>query len=106
MMRLLTPNLRVLATRYVERSSELLDWYRQHYGTTHFAEILNHGMRSWGHQFIYDDEILAHELQAIGFVPQPQTLNQSSNPCLRGLDRIDTQETRYRIYFDCTKPGS
>jgi predicted SAM-dependent methyltransferase len=105
MMRLLTPNLRVLAIQYVERSSELLDWYRHQYEITHFAEILNHGMRSWGHRFIYDDEMLSHELQAIGFALQQRTLHQSSNPFLRGLDRIDTQEAKYRIYLDCTKPG-
>lgn len=104
MMRLLTPNLRVLVEEYVERSPELLEWYSHHYGTTCFAEILNHGMRSWGHRFIYDDEMLMRELQAIGFFPQLQTHNQSSNPFLCGLDRIDTQEAKYRMYFDCTKP--
>lgn len=103
-MRLLTPNLRVLATKYVERSPELLEWYSDHYGTASFAEILNHGMRSWGHRFIYDDEMLARELQTIGFSPQLWSYNQSSSHFLRGLDRSDTQETKYRMYFDCTKP--
>lgn len=104
MMRILTPNLRVLATQYVERSPELLEWYHRHYGTTSFAEILNHGMRSWGHRFIYDDEMLTRELRAVGFSAQLQAHNRSSNPALCGLDRVDVQEAGYRLYFDCTKP--
>ena len=103
-MRILTPNLRILATRYVERSPELLEWYNRHYGTTSFAEILNHGMRSWGHRFIYDDEMLARELQAAGFSAQLQAHNESHAPALRGLDRADAQEAGYRMYFDCVKP--
>jgi predicted SAM-dependent methyltransferase len=104
MMRILTPNLRVLATRYVERSPELLEWYNRNYGTTSFAEILNHGMRSWGHRFIYDDGMLTRELRAVGFSAQSQSHNRSSNPALCGLDRGDVREAEYRMYFDCTKP--
>ena len=104
MMRILTPNLRVLATRYVERSPELLAWYNRHYGTASFAEILNHGMRSWGHRFIYDDEMLVRELEAAGFSVQMQTHNRSGNPDLCGLDRADSQEAAYRMYLDCAKP--
>jgi hypothetical protein len=96
--------LRVLATQYVERSPGLLEWYGHHWGTDSFAEILNHGMRSWGHLFLYDDDLLAHELQAVGFSPRPQSHNQSDNPLLCGLDRPDCQEAEYRMYFDCIKP--
>lgn len=102
-MRLLTPNLRTLAKQYVDRSSNLLEWYSHRYGTTYFAEILNHGMRSWGHQFIYDDDMLAQELRIVGFKPQLQSLNQSISPILSGLDRNDTDEAEYRMYFECIK---
>ena len=103
MLRLLTPNLRALATDYVNRCSDLLEWYGHLYGPASFAEVLNHGMRAWGHQFLYDDELLTHELQTIGFSPQLLIHNQSNNPFLRALDRPDLQETKYRMYFDCLK---
>lgn len=103
-MRLLTPNLRTLAADYVARSPALFEWYNARHGATSFAEILNHGLRSWGHRFVYDDELLVHELQTAGFSPEIQAHNQSSHPALRGLDRADEQEALYRIYLDCVKP--
>jgi predicted SAM-dependent methyltransferase len=103
-LRLLTPNLRVLATKYVERSTGFLEWYSHHWGTGSFAEILNHGMRSWGHLFLYDDDLLTREFVAVGFSPQMRSHNQSDNPLLCGLDRPDSQEAEYRMYFDCIKP--
>jgi len=102
-MRLLTPNLRVLAEDYVDRSQRFLAWYGSQYGTRYFAEILNHGMRAWGHRFVYDDEMLTRELAIVGFDVEAQAMNKSDCAGLRGLDREDRQEARYRMYLDCTK---
>jgi len=103
-MRLLTPNLRPFAADYVARSPALFEWYNARHGTASFAEILNHGLRSWGHRFVYDDELLVHELRAAGFLPTMQAHNLSSHPALRDLDRVDEHEAAYRIYLDCAKP--
>lgn len=105
MMRLLTPNLRPVAEAYVQRSPEFLAWYGARYGTASYAELLNHALRSWGHVFVYDDELLAQELGAIGFSLEGQSVNESSHPILRGLDRAEVRESAYRLYFDCLKPG-
>jgi predicted SAM-dependent methyltransferase len=104
-MRLLTPNLRPVAEAYVQRSPELLAWYGERYGTASYAELLNHALRSWGHVFIYDEDLLTRELRAIGFSLERQAVNQSSHLVLRGLDRAEEQESVYRLYFDCLKPG-
>jgi predicted SAM-dependent methyltransferase len=45
-MRLLTPNLRVLAAKYLERDPGLQACYQSTCGITRFAEIFNHGMRA------------------------------------------------------------
>jgi predicted SAM-dependent methyltransferase len=103
-MRLMTPNLRSFTEDYVKRSPELFAYYRAQYGTASFAEMLNHAMRSWGHRFIYDDELLTRELSTIGFSLETQTFNQSNSRALRGLDRVDEKESEYRIYLDCRKP--
>ena len=103
-MRLLTPNLRSFTEDYVKRSPELFAYYSAKYGTASFAEMLNHALRSWGHRFIYDDELLTRELSTIGFSLERQTFNQSNNRVLRGLDRVDEMEAEHRIYLDCRKP--
>ncbi len=99
-LRLLTPNLNLLAQAYLQRDARFLSWYQEKYGTQSHAEILNHGMRSWGHRFIYDDDMLIHELETLGFKPRRQLYNQSDHPALQGLDRPDPQEMGFRMYID------
>jgi predicted SAM-dependent methyltransferase len=51
------------------------------------ADVLNHGMRAWGHVFLYDEKSLRDELARAGFTAVTrQAMNESDDPALRGLE--------------------
>ncbi|MBC8116916.1 MAG: hypothetical protein H7062_21175, partial [Candidatus Saccharimonas sp.] len=51
------------------------------------ADVLNHGMRAWGHVFLYDERTLRDELSRAGFgTVTRQAMNESDDPALRGLE--------------------
>ena len=51
------------------------------------VDVLNHGMRAWGHVFLYDEPTLRAELARAGFADVRRcAMNQSEDPALRGLE--------------------
>src|SRR5688572_11847361 len=51
------------------------------------ADVLNHGMRAWGHVFLYDEKTLRDELARAGFgTITRHPMNESGDPALRGLE--------------------
>ena len=51
------------------------------------ADVLNHGMRAWGHVFLYDEKSLRDELARAGFdAISRHAMNESDDPVLRGLE--------------------
>lgn len=52
------------------------------------ADVLNHGMRAWGHVFLYDERTLRDELARAGFGAAVRrcAMNESDDPALRGLE--------------------
>lgn len=63
-IRLTTPNLAFLLSTYF--SGDLQEWSEYWVPATK-AHMVNEGMRSWGHQFIYDAEELARFIFECGF---------------------------------------
>jgi predicted SAM-dependent methyltransferase len=50
------------------------------------ADVLNHGMRAWGHVFLYDEGTLRDELLRAGFAAVTRhAMNESVDPGMRGL---------------------
>ena len=63
-LRISTPNLEVLVLDYLD--NKLTRWGSVWLPNTR-AQLINEGMRSWGHQFLYDIEELTLVLEEAGF---------------------------------------
>ena len=51
------------------------------------ADVFNHGMRAWGHVFLYDEGTLRDELTRAGFAAVTRhAMNESDDPRMRGLE--------------------
>jgi predicted SAM-dependent methyltransferase len=89
-LRIATPDLRYILFRY------FFFWKRQDWLKTYGyewiqtkAEMVNIGMREWGHQYVYDEEELRRRLQEAGFAQiARKKLNQSD------FDQLRRRETR------------
>lgn len=101
-MRIRTPDLRRLVLEYLHRSERAFRWYNDRFDCATFGEMLNLGMREWGHQFVYDEETLARFLTHIGFAVKEQSFNTSDVQELRGIDRRSEADT-LAMGFDCYK---
>jgi predicted SAM-dependent methyltransferase len=84
-IRISTPDLRVIATDYLEGRTVRMDhgaWYPE---TP--CQMLNEGVRFWGHTFMYDEPELRALLQEAGFRDiQRVSWGESENAELRGRE--------------------
>lgn len=64
-LRVSTPDLRRLVEEYVH--GRTTEWLDQGWKPATPARMLNEGMRSWGHVFVYDEAELIDALRAGGF---------------------------------------
>jgi predicted SAM-dependent methyltransferase/GT2 family glycosyltransferase len=63
--RLSTPDLLFLIKQYLTRN--LTEWENVKWLPRTPCQMVNGGMRLWGHQFLYDEEEMAMQLRAAGF---------------------------------------
>ena len=105
-LRVLTPDVELLARMYLEEPAALKKLWREHvgipltYGTA--AEILNNAMRFAGHTFLYDAETFARLAADCGFEAERVYYQQSLHAELRGND-LRSPETAISLYHDCRK---
>lgn len=66
-LRLSTPNLRWIIEKYLEEN--IMEWVGLWSPATP-CQMMNEGMRSWGHQFVYDANELSLLFSEAGFVTQ------------------------------------
>ncbi len=64
-LRLSTPNLKKLVDEYC--SGRTMEWGDMGWNPVTPCQMLNDGLRLWGHQFVYDTEELIHTLWEIGY---------------------------------------
>lgn len=64
-LRISTPDLRWLVAQYI--SGNLKEWENVYWVPKSPCELLNEGMRLWGHQYVYDQEDLIQVLKEAGF---------------------------------------
>lgn len=64
-VRLSTPDLRYLIAAYI--SGELDEWRDVGWIAQTSCQLLNEGMRLWGHQWLYDNQELSNILAEAGF---------------------------------------
>lgn len=89
--RISTPDLAFLIGLYGAERSPLQERYIAWAGAGlprgEIGFIINHFMRAWGHQYVYDEPALRADLVAAGFTGVVQCgLQQSDDPTLRNLE--------------------
>lgn len=95
-IRIATPSLRRLVRLYAEKPTEFerryiewsIDTFAEHADAYLSGFVLNNFFRSWGHQFIYDEQTLGHALESAGFVDVEEwRVGQSGHIELTGLEQ-------------------
>jgi len=103
-LRVLTPDMRMLAQLYLNDPEKLQTMWKSFvgvplsFGTA--GEIFNIGMRFAGHTFLYDEETFTALAYQCGFDARSVEYQQSDIPELRGLD-LRSPENALSLYFDC-----
>lgn len=64
-LRLSTPDLTILAKDYLE--GKIDRWSNAGWKPASACDLLNEGMRSWGHQYLYGQEEITKSLKLAGF---------------------------------------
>lgn len=84
-LRLSTPNLEKLVDEY--RSGRLSEWDDMRWKPQTSCQLLNEGMRLWGHQFVYDLPELLALLRASGFSHiERMEWRKSTHDALRNIE--------------------
>jgi predicted SAM-dependent methyltransferase len=84
-LRVSTPDLRVLVTAYLEGRTG--DWADMQWTPASPCDLLNEGLRLWGHLYVWDEEQLTASLLANGFSRvQRVRWHESEHEDLRGLE--------------------
>lgn len=94
-IRVVTPDLEFYLSLFTASRSEMqeryLRWATRAYlpqvEINHPTLVLNHHVRHWGHQFLYDRETLSRSVTAAGFVePSYHRANETDEPAFKGLE--------------------
>jgi predicted SAM-dependent methyltransferase len=106
-VRLATPSLSRIAQLYEDNLTDLQRRYIR-WSTDSFVDhsdgyepgfVLNNFVRSWGHEFIYDERTLRRALQSVGFVDiEEQRVGESGEPGLAGLERHLPDQAEFNEY--------
>lgn len=84
-LRLSTPSLQKLVDEY--GASRLDEWQDMGWTPASPCQLLNEGLRLWGHQFVYDLPELRRLLTDAGFrVVEQASWRESRHPALAGLE--------------------
>jgi predicted SAM-dependent methyltransferase len=98
-LRISTPNLRKLISEYV--SGRTNEWSDVNWTPSTPCQLMNEGMRSWGHQFVYDIEEFEALLTIAGFAKIVHVpWRQSQHPPLRNLE---CRPFHHEIIVEATK---
>jgi predicted SAM-dependent methyltransferase len=118
-IRVATPDLRVLLDLYTNKEDPRIQQYI-HWVTDRFLVgvrvyksqfVINNAFRNWGHQFLYDAEVLTMALQEAGFEDiREMPSGQSEDPHLQGLEchnkgiQADEMTNFETIVFEARRP--
>lgn len=97
--RVSTPSLEKLVGEY--RGGRLDEWLNVDWKPQTSCQLLNEGMRLWGHQFVYDRAELTRLLESVGFRRIVTVAWQrSEHPALQGLECRPFHD---EIILECSK---
>ena len=98
-LRLSTPSLKKLVDEYL--SGRTSKWCDIEFSPTTPCQMVNEGLRLWGHQFVYDANELKRILEEAGFRKvTPVAWRESTSPALRELE---CRPFHGEIIFEATK---
>jgi predicted SAM-dependent methyltransferase len=120
-LRVSTPDLRFLIDIYTQTThTDVQARYVRRILERGFPEdsfydggfVMNHFVRHWGHQFIYDERTLGGALRAAGFADvRSWEIGQSDEPMLQNIEQhgnaiSDDFNRLQSLIFEGTKPGA
>lgn len=98
-LRLSTPNLQVLIAEYQAGRTD--HWADMHWTPASPCQLINEGMRLWGHRFLFDAPELESVLRSAGFVQmQPCRWQESEHEALR---KLECRPFHGELIYECTK---
>jgi predicted SAM-dependent methyltransferase len=65
---LVTPDLKFLARAYLENNLKAFDRIAHVWAPLTSCDMMNQGMREWGHEYLWDQDELAYSLKISGFI--------------------------------------
>ena len=84
-LRISTPDLRRLVHEYLSGHTD--EWSDMGWTPASGCDLINEGMRAWGHQYVWDEEQLMDMLRRAGFTSITRVVRHlSEHPELRGLE--------------------
>lgn len=96
-IRISTPDLAFLISLYGDHNSEIQMQFIRHstdrwlrYAPGYQATfVINNSVRNWGHQFIYDEQVLRHSLEQAGFTKLiRRDVCESDEPVFQNLENV------------------
>ena len=106
-VRIATPSLRRLASLYDDELTDLqrryISWsvgvFVDHADVALPGFVLNNMFHNFEHRFVYDEQTLAHVLEALGFVEiREWPVGESDDPALVGLERHMRRAAEFNAY--------
>lgn len=119
-IRIATPDLAVLIGLYGQDKTEMgeayIRWITDRFlsgiGVYKATFVINNAFRNWGHQFLYDADLMAMALQEAGFTDIKQCpTGESDHAQLSGIEShgknvADTEMAVFEtMVFEATRPG-
>ncbi len=84
-LRISTPDLRTLVQAYLD--GDVGEWADMKWRPSTPCDLLNEGMRLWGHRYLWDEEQLTRVLRSRGFSAVTRVAwHESDHETLRGLE--------------------
>lgn len=103
-LRVLVPDFAKLTRLYLDEPAELVRIWRAYVGEPLLlgtaGEVVNLGMRTGGHSFMYDAETLQALMSRCGFRAEAVSYQHSEIEELRGLD-LRSPTVALSMYYDC-----
>ncbi len=98
-MRMSMPNLKTLATKYLENDLEY--WSEVGWTPSCAADLMNEGMKKWGHQYIWDADHLIGTVKDIGFKNAFETDYRKSE--IEYLNNLEIRPHKCDLIIECIK---
>lgn len=98
-LRISTPDLNWLVKQYLEKN--LNEWTDVQWVPESPCEMMNQGMREWGHQFVYDLPELNRSLSSVGFKYIEQVPHRDSS--FSALQNLECRPWHHELIIEARK---